>query len=261
MTYISRGGDDVVVPDTYRADEIGAMARATQVFHDTMRANEAARLEQQRLISAFNQVVEQVAIFGPEGHVLFMNMSFCEFNQPILASLDSTFTHEEFLREGLAQGAFEDVGDAAEEWLATKLQANDIAPFEIRCNPGRILLATQSQVPGIGTVFSAKDITARRNSELQLIQASKMVTLGEMATGMAHELNQPLGVIRMAASNSLKRMEKGSVDPSYLGGKFERIAEQTERAAEIIDHMRIFGRKAEGKAEPFDLCASVRQVA
>jgi C4-dicarboxylate-specific signal transduction histidine kinase len=116
-------------------------------------------------------------------------------------------------------------------------------------------------VEGIGTVLSAKDITELRRSERQLIQASKMATLGEMATGVAHELNQPLGVIRMAATNCLKRIDKGVCDPDYLSGKFTRIAEQTERASQIINHMRIFGRKADGVKEPFDLRTSVEEVA
>ena len=88
-----------------------------------------------------------------------------------------------------------------------------------------------------------------------------MATLGEMATGVAHELNQPLGVIRMAASNCIKRLQKGVCDAEYLEGKFSRISEQTERASQIINHMRIFGRKADGQEEPFDLRDSVNEVA
>jgi len=87
-----------------------------------------------------------------------------------------------------------------------------------------------------------------------------MATLGEMATGIAHELNQPLGVIRMAASNSVKRIAKGSCEPEYLSGKLSRIGEQTERASQIINHMRVFGRKADGRSEPFDLRASLLEM-
>jgi len=115
-------------------------------------------------------------------------------------------------------------------------------------------------VDGIGVVLSAKDITDLRRSESQLIQASKMATLGEMATGIAHELNQPLGVIRMASSNSLKRIAKGHHGVDFFEGKFQRIEEQTERAAQIIDHMRVFGRKADGKMGPFSLRSSVEQM-
>jgi histidine kinase len=52
------------------------------------------------------------------------------------------------------------------------------------------------------------DITKRLEAEQQLIQASKMATLGEMASGVAHELNQPLSVIKTAGSILIKKLRK-----------------------------------------------------
>ena len=98
-----------------------------------------------------------------------------------------------------------------------------------------------------------EEVAERKRIELELIQAAKMATLGEMATGMAHELNQPLNVIRMAADNTLERVEKGDFDTEYLRGKLERISAQTERAAAIIDHMRIFGRAVDKEPRAIDL--------
>jgi len=84
----------------------------------------------------------------------------------------------------------------------------------------------------------------RKESAAQIIQASKLATLGEMATSVAHELNQPLSIIRMAAENSRRKMSKENVAVEYLTDKLQRIEEQTARAAAIIDHMRMFGREA-----------------
>ena len=261
MSAISKGADAADVPDTGRADEIGKMARATVVFHRSMQEVERARVEQQRLITAFDQVAEQVAVFADNGVVLFMNAAFMKFNQTILESLGPKFTLEDFLRTGLNEGAYPDVDEDQDAWIERLVNLGDGVPFEIARAPSHVLLTAFTGIAGIGTVMSAKDITEFRRSENQLIQASKLATLGEMATGVAHELNQPLGVIRMAADNCNKRIEKGSCDPNYLSGKFKRISEQTDRASKIIEHMRVFGRKAEGKLEPFDLCASVREVA
>ncbi|MCH9013658.1 MAG: PAS domain S-box protein [Proteobacteria bacterium] len=97
----------------------------------------------------------------------------------------------------------------------------------------------------VGVVGIGQDITELKRAEAQVIQAAKMATLGEMATGVAHELNQPLNVIRMAAESSAERIEDGEIDGEWLRGKLERISAQTARAAAIIDHMRIFGRKAD----------------
>ena len=260
MKEIADGREDTVIPDTSREDEIGDMARATEVFDNSMQAVRRAKLEQQRLITAFDQVAEQVAIFALDGSALFLNAAFRRFNKPIIDALRAEFTLKDFLTEGIKQEAFPDVTDAPEVWVTEQLDRKDMAPTEMRRAPDRILLTVQSFVDGIGVVLSAKDITDLRRSESQLIQASKMATLGEMATGIAHELNQPLGVIRMASSNSLKRIAKGHHGVDFFEGKFQRIEEQTERAAQIIDHMRVFGRKADGKMEPFSLRSSLEQM-
>lgn len=260
MGDISKGHDHVSVPYADREDEIGNMARATMIFDDSMRAVRTARLEQQRLISAFDQVAEQVAIFALDGKVLFLNAAFKEFNAAIIDALERDFTLRDFLVEGVKQSTFPDAISSPVEWVEDQLARKDSAPSEVRRAPDRVHLTVQSFVDGIGTVLSAKDITTLRQSERQLVQASKMATLGEMATGIAHELNQPLGVIRMASSNSLKRIGKGHSNIEFYQGKFERIEEQTERAAQIINHMRVFGRKAEGCKEPFDLRESLQQM-
>jgi C4-dicarboxylate-specific signal transduction histidine kinase len=86
----------------------------------------------------------------------------------------------------------------------------------------------------------------------QIIQASKLATLGEMATSVAHELNQPLNIIRMAASNGRRMISQGTAGPEYLDNKLERIEAQSARAAAIIDHMRMFGREAKEEPELID---------
>jgi PAS domain S-box-containing protein len=103
-----------------------------------------------------------------------------------------------------------------------------------------------------GAVVVFRDVTEKRRMQAQLIQSSKLATLGEMATGVAHELNQPLNVVRLAAHNILRKVGKGKADAKYLTGKLETITAQTERAASIIDHMRIFGRPASAAPAPLD---------
>jgi histidine kinase len=88
----------------------------------------------------------------------------------------------------------------------------------------------------------------------QLVQASKMATLGEMATGIAHELNQPLSVIKTASSFLLSWLEKGQeVDILVLGSMVEEIDSHVDRAAAIINHIREFGRKSEARREPVQI--------
>ena len=97
----------------------------------------------------------------------------------------------------------------------------------------------------------------RKEASAQIIQASKLATLGEMATSVAHELNQPLNIIRMAVWNSRRKLAQGDSDAQvanfeYLDAKLERIEGQISRASQIIDHMRMFGREAREDLEPID---------
>lgn len=96
-----------------------------------------------------------------------------------------------------------------------------------------------------------RDNTEVRRSQQQLLQSAKMATLGEMATGMAHEINQPLNVMRMAVVNTLKRLESGEVQVDYLQEKLKRIDAQVLRASKVVEHMRVFGRRSEIEQQLF----------
>jgi signal transduction histidine kinase len=88
------------------------------------------------------------------------------------------------------------------------------------------------------------DLTEQKQTSAQLVQASKLATLGEMSTGMAHELNQPLNVISLATSNLKFLISKGRASEESTLPKLERIDGAVRRAASIIDHMRAYGRLA-----------------
>ena len=262
MKEIAEGVEHVDVPESAREDEIGDMARATIVFREAMNQVQKARAEQARLIHAFDQLDEQVAIYGEDGRVIFLNSAFRRFNAEVVDDLPESFTRLQFLEAGLRLGAYPAAIGQEADWLQERMDwsEGDKPPTEVARAPDRTLLVRATDVRGIGTVISSSDITELKTSQAQLIQASKLATLGEMATGMAHELNQPLGVIRMASNNCIKRIQKGSLDAEYLVGKLQRMSDQTERAAQIIDHMRIFGRKADSTDHIFDVAQAIRNA-
>ena len=103
-----------------------------------------------------------------------------------------------------------------------------------------------------------RDVTERKHVQEQLIQAAKLATLGEMAAGMAHELSQPINIIRMAADGTLLMIDRRRAPPDYQARQFALIADQAGRMAEIIDHIRIFSRKDSGSVSVFDAFQSVR---
>jgi histidine kinase len=110
-------------------------------------------------------------------------------------------------------------------------------------------------------LVTTSDITKRLETEKQLIQASKMATLGEMATGIAHELNQPLSVIKTASSFFIKKLDRQQpVEETILGPMLRKIDANVDRATRIIDHMRQFARKSELKLERVQLNEVLRRA-
>jgi histidine kinase len=128
-----------------------------------------------------------------------------------------------------------------------------------RAKSGRLFYASINASPS--TFFdhnvylvAVTDITTRLEAEQQLIQASKMATLGEMATGVAHEINQPLSVIQTSVDLVRRHLARGQTPDAALLERLTTMAgAQIDRATKIIDHMREFGRKAAPDLEAVDL--------
>ncbi len=134
------------------------------------------------------------------------------------------------------------------------------------CKDGRTIFVniriSPSEYPGQKVLLvTTSDITKRLEAEQQLIQASKMATLGEMATGVAHELNQPLSVIKTASSFFIKKVNKDEpIKTEILGTLAKEIDSHVDRATKIINHMRQFGRKSDMTLTPVDLNGVIRSA-
>ena len=95
-------------------------------------------------------------------------------------------------------------------------------------------------------VAATTDITEVIEKETQLIQAGKMTTLGVMAAGMAHEINQPLNVIQVCADFFLKMLNRGQkIEDEDLRTMANDIVANVERASGVIKHVRDFARQSE----------------
>jgi len=94
-------------------------------------------------------------------------------------------------------------------------------------------------------IISSTNITDKIETEQQLIQASKLATLGEMATGVAHELNQPLSVIKTASTFIMKKASKHEqIHDDILSTLLKKMDNNVDKASDIINHMRQFSRKS-----------------
>jgi len=94
----------------------------------------------------------------------------------------------------------------------------------------------------------------------QILHAAKLSALGQMSTGIAHELRQPLNAISIAAQNIDLMVDLGKAGPELLKEKTERILAQIDRACKVMDRMRRFGRKTAGDYKPASAAAIARSA-
>lgn len=88
-----------------------------------------------------------------------------------------------------------------------------------------------------------RDISQRKKTEQQLIHTERMVGLGEMAAGIAHEINQPLNIMSLSFENILYDINmKKTIDEVSLHDRSDKIFESIFRIEKIIDHIRVFSR-------------------
>jgi len=110
-------------------------------------------------------------------------------------------------------------------------------------------------------IATTSDITELIETETKLIQAGKMATLGEMSTGMAHELNQPLNAIKLGSEFLQKMIElEGRVPEEELREVAADMSKEVDRATAIINHLRQFGRKSTIDKHKVDVNVPARGV-
>ncbi len=110
-------------------------------------------------------------------------------------------------------------------------------------------------------IATTTDVTESVQKETQLIQAGKLTTLGEMAAGIAHELNQPLNVMKIGSDFLREMVNTGrTISNEDLNTVTEEISAQVARASAIIHHMREFARVADVSAYKVDINEPIRDV-
>jgi len=92
-----------------------------------------------------------------------------------------------------------------------------------------------------------------------IVQKSKLEALGNLAAGIAHEINQPLSALAMSLDNIQNKAEKGAANPEYLNRKLDNMQNDIRRIRQIIEHVRLFSRdQKNGALESLNLNETIR---
>ena len=125
----------------------------------------------------------------------------------------------------------------------------EISSSQIKGNDGKIK----------AYMVDIRDISERKDFEKQLSQSERMAGIGELATGMAHEINQPLNTISLAIDNIMFSLESNTLRETYLITKMNKVFDNITRIKNIIDHVKTFSRdKDDFILSNFDVNKSIR---
>jgi two-component system sensor kinase FixL len=118
-----------------------------------------------------------------------------------------------------------------------------------------------------GVMLSGEDITDQRRAESEAHKAlermnsvARLATMGEMAAGISHELNQPLAAIANYAQACVRMLRNPAPDMPEIGGALEQISGQALRAGEIIRRIRSLARNEDVRRESHDINDLIRDV-
>src|SRR4030042_738625 len=95
----------------------------------------------------------------------------------------------------------------------------------------------------LGTILITKDITEKKETEIRLIMNERLAALGQMASGIAHEINNPLATIAACTEGLLNRLEKDKIDSHLFGSYLRMIDEEIFRCKRITTEMLSFVRR------------------
>ena len=227
------------------------------------------REDEEKLKSAFafrramgESLVTGIRAIDLEGRIIFVNPAFCRmigWSEQELLGMRPPFPYwpPEEAEQRRRDLDLTLAGQAPPGGIEMRVMHRDGTRFDVRMYLSPLIDSSGRQV---GWMASMNDITERKRMEEETLrhqerleQTSRLITMGEMASSLAHELNQPLSAIANYCAGCIKRMQAGIYRFEDLLTAMHKAADQAERAGKIIRRMRDMVKKSDPKCLPVSL--------
>ncbi|MFI4928896.1 MAG: PAS domain S-box protein [Burkholderiales bacterium] len=237
-----------------RGKQTGWMTSMTNIT-EAKRIRDQLSASHERFTTVLEGLDAAVSVLSvQQGELLFANRSY-----RLWFGADAR-GHSQLASSSLPQPAYQADGDDHVDGLsglpAQELTKTGADPREVFIEPlnkwfdvrSRYLQWTDGR---LAQMLIATDVTARRRVEEQVAHqaakaqvSSRLITMGEMASSVAHELNQPLTAITNYCNGMISRVRGESIGRDDLVSALEKTSRQAERAGQIIQRIRAFVRKS-----------------
>ncbi len=270
VSRVNEGDLSVEVPVTVE-DEIGYLSRS---FNNMVSSLKNADEERTRirvyLQSIIDSMPSQLIGVDDAGRITHWNTAAekklqIPSDEAIGKYISDIFPHMDFLVKKIRQAMWDKTPPSTDR--IQTYRNGDLQVLELMVYP------LQGPASAGGAVIRIDDVTAKIRFEEMMIQTEKMMSVGGLAAGMAHEINNPLGGILLGAQNILRRFSPDNpinneaarecgVDLAnlrkYLETReifkmMEGILEMGERASRIVSNMLSFSRRSESRKSPRDV--------
>jgi PAS domain S-box-containing protein len=245
------------------SSKIGFYADVKQKIHELEAANLGLRSKSSELQAMFDSISDGVIVYDNSGRVQHRN-HICPqyFPQQTLpgCSCSELFHPEHDLAPGDCPVERAVAGERVEISISSLPSGGRVRYFDVTATPIEDMKGEQNRA----LVF-LRDVTEKRLQELQLMQAEKLSSIGVLAAGVAHEINNPLSSVAGYAEALLRRFneEHSLAEDSRLGDfpkYLQVIIRESYRCKGIIDSLLSFSRKSDGSVSNVNINEILNEV-
>ena len=254
-------------------DEQGDFTTFLIIQRDVTERNRAAVAlanSERRFRAIFNSTHQFIGVLDPDGIVLEVNQTALDFGGLTLGDVvgrpfwDTYWWHYSAEVQDRLKAAIRDAAQGKSVYYEEDVLAsgNTIRTIDFTLKP-----VTNQQGETVLLIPEGRDITDRKRSEeesqrhhQELAHVIRLSTMGEMASGMAHEINQPLAALVSYCGTAISLVKSIPEPPPRLQDILVRASEQARRAGDIIRHLRDFVSKESDNKQPLVLDDVIKEL-